>query len=222
MAEREEDSTLSAHPINPQTESFLFSIPAETRNRIYFEVLASKGRGNHYTRISKASGVQNNASTVLSLLRTCRLIQQQAEAIFYAMNHLFVSHGHVRKFISETSLSRVQAIKKITVHGVSGPKGLVTMLEMFVRLQPYVGRALDITFWLAEVPLPSNRYRRSVNPEHRLTANKVFKKLALKLPHLERVRLLGPYSFPWKEELQREIQGWIEEAKEAEKAFEPG
>ena len=74
-----------ATPPRPQTQCRLLALPPEIRNRIYDYTLYVATTDGKVT-IDKRSSAK--AYSVLSLLQTCRQVNQEAEGMFYRINHL--------------------------------------------------------------------------------------------------------------------------------------
>lgn len=102
---------------NPQTECKLFSIPAEIRNHIYYLVLTVKPEDS--CRVSLTSiPAHSEQPTVLSILQTCRLVTDEAQAIFYNTNHIVLRERYdmpIADFVRRTSLKRLSGIRNLTV-----------------------------------------------------------------------------------------------------------
>lgn len=117
--------------INPQAQSRLLALPAELRTRIYELVLSQppnpKGRitirhDDERVPCGKAR------PSVLSLLRTCRLVYQEAAGIFYAQNELelyrrenYFSDETFDHFVNSLSGSRLNSIWVMAVQVICLP-----------------------------------------------------------------------------------------------------
>lgn len=73
---------------NTQSNNLLFRLPAELRNRIYEEVFSLPKTQYGSTIIRRFSKSYRQRLSVLSLLGTCRLINQEAAKIFFDINSI--------------------------------------------------------------------------------------------------------------------------------------
>ncbi len=114
--------------INPQSQCPIFNLPPELRNYIWELALAVPvtpvKRGTAKVQLSKAH--ISRRSSVLSLLQTCRLINNDAYGLFYSNHHLEVGSTYrgPRDIIASALLSecfnalgsrRLSAIEELTL-----------------------------------------------------------------------------------------------------------
>ena len=101
---------------DPQTQCRLFSLPAEIRKYVHtllFTVSPNEsGRvrlSNHRTRPEKP--------TVLAMLQTCRLVNDEAQALFYNIHHIeLLGYDSLFSFFRQISTARLSAIHTLTVY----------------------------------------------------------------------------------------------------------
>ncbi|KAK3708755.1 hypothetical protein LTR37_011276 [Vermiconidia calcicola] len=105
---------------NPQAHCRLFALPAEIRNDIYSLVLTSPWPAKGALALTPTPR-DPSTLTVLSLLQTCRLINDEACGLFYS-THIRVIYRMAWKkreqlhiFTRRTSIKRLSAIPKLTV-----------------------------------------------------------------------------------------------------------
>jgi hypothetical protein len=113
--------------INQQRQSPLFKLPAELRFAIYEHVLRLPLDGASYRQIVyHPSCGHQRFNSVLNLIATCRLIQLEAEELFYSLNrHRIVQ---LTEFSASLSVRRRHAIAHIALCVVSAGE-MLTMLQ---------------------------------------------------------------------------------------------
>jgi hypothetical protein len=111
--------------VNPQTDCLPLSLPPEMRNEIYKLVLTVPANGQGTVEITNKPEHPEKA-TVLSLLQTCRTINDEAKGLFYHLNPVHLrQHGkakgglaiarHTSLFLRTLSPGRLHCIREITV-----------------------------------------------------------------------------------------------------------
>ncbi|KAK3116116.1 hypothetical protein LTR53_003852 [Teratosphaeriaceae sp. CCFEE 6253] len=109
---------------NPQTKCRLTGLPAELRNGIYQFVLTSAPDDRDHVAISdrpSSYGGTLPGSTVLSLLRTCRQVNDEALGFFYSLNRLRILNRHrdpwhdTIRFLHSPGPARRRAIKHLGI-----------------------------------------------------------------------------------------------------------
>ena len=103
-----------------QTPCRLLTLPAEIRIRIYDYVLYVPTADGKLTLVKRRQRVSDNEPySVLAILQTCRQIRNEAEAVFYHINHLrFKDLSQIFAPKSRTcylGLPRRAAIRTLTV-----------------------------------------------------------------------------------------------------------
>lgn len=104
------------HRANSQSQSVLFTLPAELRLQIYEHALSVEREtvllvAPHFLRKYR------QRVTVLMLLETCRRIHAEAEPIFYRVNRLELPNSaHAGVFFSTVSQTRREAIRSMAIY----------------------------------------------------------------------------------------------------------
>lgn len=120
MAKRAPPTTSS------QEQSLLLGLPPEMRNRIYDHVFSIPGKARIVWRDdsdSDSDGVQRHS--VLALLQTCRLVHEEAECIFYQINHFYLDFAARSCFLSaifpiNMNTKRSGSIQEVTILVMDG------------------------------------------------------------------------------------------------------
>ena len=120
-----------AHTQDPQTHSRLLQLTPELRNLIYDYVFTAAAPPtpimlpSHPAQHGTVINFVHNTSlkrllsppppSILSLLQTCRQIHDEASAIFYHINHLYMHCFGLQKFSVTANLARLCLIRELTV-----------------------------------------------------------------------------------------------------------
>lgn len=93
----------------------LFALPAEIRNHIYdLSLTVLPTEPNSAVKITRTPP-SSEKPTILSLLQTCRLINEEAHSIFYHNNTLQIARWEDLGFFREVSPQRLAAIRRLEV-----------------------------------------------------------------------------------------------------------
>ena len=107
---------------NPQTQSRFFAFPPELRNEIYTFLVLLACDSSGLVRLVKRDGPRDSARrpSVLSILQTCKIVQSEAEELFYSTCSIYIDNDdrsvdHIGSFIRSTSHKRLATIRNLTV-----------------------------------------------------------------------------------------------------------
>lgn len=112
----------------------LLSLSPELRNEIYGYCLAVVPNANGTVRLSRVPG---EAPSVLALLRTCKLINEEASGLFYFLHCVELSHHEAAYVLRLFSPGRCKAIHRlaINVDGVSTARAAIVATHALPRLE---------------------------------------------------------------------------------------
>jgi hypothetical protein len=134
--------------VNQQHQSLLFKLPTELRLSIYEHVLRLPYEGGSYRQIVRHHSCERHRSnSVLNVLATCRLIQHEAEELFYTQNTLRIKQP--ADFCKSSSARRRGAINNLVICVASPGEMLVQLeaLQGFPNLETLVvERLISIKF----------------------------------------------------------------------------
>ncbi|KAK5121262.1 hypothetical protein LTR85_005428 [Meristemomyces frigidus] len=127
--------------LSAQTKCHLLALPPELRNYIYELVLTVRHRNFQDTVCISRRIPERWSATVLAILRSCKQINKEADAIFYHVNHLRPYWRHckrtssdtsseIRNFIATLGHGRRDAIRTMTFQFSSGPNGVAAVQEL--------------------------------------------------------------------------------------------
>lgn len=139
-----EHETADARLFNTQEQSALFKLPTEIRLYIY-ELLLVIPCDSHGIRITNTPA-RPHEPTVLSVLATCKLVNSEAETIFYSLNRLSIEQSD---FLSTLGHRRLNAIRRVSIPGSKAASVLNSLngLERAANLESlYFVRKQSIRF----------------------------------------------------------------------------
>lgn len=128
---------MAPRTVNPQTQSCLFSLPAEIRNDIYTRVLTVVAKNDPLEPVQLTSLPDNpEKPTVLSLLQICRLVHDEAYGIFFSTQPMKltkidrwpIDKGNFTDLVRPLGILRLEAFCDLRVD-INHPEDITLVLK---------------------------------------------------------------------------------------------
>ena len=201
----------------------LLSLPPELRNRIFHHVLTAEphDRTSRQHRLRLPLYPDDNSIllfapddfirpttarySVLAMLQTCKQVHNDAEGIFYAINHLSLTALDIEDFAKTVSPTRLHAIRHFTVYDIGSRGQIMALFNSVLRMWRLEHLKLRCFRHVVEV----------LNGELEVNWLVGYRRIMSRVPHLCRVELSGPPASNRENEFVRmvhDVEGSLQQA----------